>query len=142
MDATNNAVSAPVNGPLILGNNITLTGQPDGSIKVDAAPVIQPQAAMPEVVRRAIDLLEAVEGTHAPARCAKLRAAIEAYEAAPPSPQLVADSVKPPLDMEKLLSDHFEYAQNRDGDWYRGYGAALHWIKKAISDHNNPEDEK
>lgn len=53
---------------------------------IDAISYAQQAKAVPvphNVVRRAIDLLEAVEGSHAPVRCAKLRKAIEAYEAAP-----------------------------------------------------------
>lgn len=34
----------------------------------------------------------------------------------------------------KLLSEQKAEASARDGDWWRGYGAALHWISKTVSE--------
>lgn len=40
-----------------------------------------------------------------------------------------------------LLAEQKADVKQRDGDWWRGYEAALHWIGKSITEKQNNEDE-
>lgn len=39
-----------------------------------------------------------------------------------------------PVNITAFLDEQKEFAKSRDGDWWRGYGAALHWVGKELSD--------